>query len=91
MQTLVSTLGVKAQVTLPKDVRNILHIKPGDPVGFLIDGSKVSVCKAEISPVHDPFTHEEWEKITDVFRSKGGKTYHSHEKSMAHLKRLMRK
>ncbi len=67
------------------------HIKPGDPVGFLIDGSKVAVCKAEISPAHDPFTQKEWKKITTVFKSKGGKTYRSHAESRTHLKRLMRK
>ena len=91
MQTFVSTLGIKAQVTLPKNVRSVLHVKPGDPVGFIIDGSKVLVCRAEISPAHDPFTQAEWRKITAAFKSKGGKTYPSHEKSMAHLKRLMRK
>lgn len=90
MQTFLSTLGVKAQVTLPKNVRNFLRLKTGDPVGFIVDGSRVSVCRAVISPSHDPFTQEEWKKITAAFKSRGGKTYDSHEKSMTHLKRLMR-
>ncbi len=91
MQTFVSTLGVKAQVTLPKNVRNILNVKQGDQIGFLIDGSRVSVYRAEIGPTHDPFTREEWIKITATFMAKDGKTYNSHKKSKAHLKRLMLK
>ena len=91
MHTTISTLGIKSQVTLPKLVRKTLHLKPGDPVGFLIDGSKITVCKAEIVPTHDPFTDKKWRKITAAFKSKKGKTYHSHEESMLHLRRLMAK
>lgn len=90
MTTFISTMGVKSQVTLPKNIRKILQVKPGDPIGFVVDGSKVIVCRADIGPSHDPFTQEEWEKISTLFKTNSGKTYHSHKKSMLHLKRLMK-
>lgn len=36
-----STLTSKGQVTLPKEVRDHLHVAPGDRVDFLIDESGI--------------------------------------------------
>ena len=33
-----STLTSKGQVTLPKDIRDLLKVKPGDRIDFLVNG-----------------------------------------------------
>lgn len=42
-----SRLTVKGQVTIPKDVRDALGLRPGDLVAFTSDGGSVKVSKAE--------------------------------------------
>lgn len=44
---MLSTLTSKAQITLPKDVRNLLQLEPGDRVAFVptMDG-QMTVVKA---------------------------------------------
>lgn len=40
-------LTVKGQVTIPKDVRDLLGLKPGEPVAFERDGNRVVVRKGD--------------------------------------------
>jgi AbrB family looped-hinge helix DNA binding protein len=40
-------LTVKSQVTVPKDVRDALGLKPGDSVTYDIDGDRVVLRKGE--------------------------------------------
>ncbi|WP_188055708.1 AbrB/MazE/SpoVT family DNA-binding domain-containing protein [Sphingosinithalassobacter sp. CS137] len=40
-------LTVKGQVTIPKDVRDALGLKPGDAVAFERDGARVYLRKGE--------------------------------------------
>lgn len=35
-----TTVTVKGQITIPKDVRTALHMKNGDKVAFILDGDK---------------------------------------------------
>jgi AbrB family looped-hinge helix DNA binding protein len=50
MATEVGTLSTKGQVTIPKDVREALHLLPGDKVQFDIEGGdSARVRKAEPS------------------------------------------
>jgi AbrB family looped-hinge helix DNA binding protein len=37
---MLSTVTVKGQVTIPKEVRDILHIFPDDKVDFVIEGGR---------------------------------------------------
>jgi len=37
---LLSTVTIKGQVTIPKEVRDILHINPNDKVDFIIEGGR---------------------------------------------------
>ena len=37
----VSVLTKKGQTTIPKDIRNLLGIKPNDKILYLIEGEKV--------------------------------------------------
>lgn len=39
----VSSLTKKSQITLTKEIRNFLGVKPGDRVGFKIEGSEVKI------------------------------------------------
>lgn len=42
-----SRLTIKGQVTIPKDVRDALGLRPGDLVAFTSEGGSVTVSKAE--------------------------------------------
>jgi len=67
MQTWSSPVGAKFQITLPKQVRETLGIsRPGELVGFLVDGSRITLTKAEITPQADPFTEAEWAKLVHL-------------------------
>lgn len=49
METFCSPVGAKFQITLPKRVREALGIaKPGDLVGFRLDGARVTMARAKI-------------------------------------------
>ena len=42
-------MSEKGQVTLPKDVREILKIqKPGQLVGFMVDGNTIKLTRAKV-------------------------------------------
>ncbi len=61
---ITSPLGAKAQVTLPKAVREVLRLKAQhDLVGFVIHEGRVALTRIEPVPSSDPFTDEEWKKI----------------------------
>ena len=50
MATEVGTLSTKGQVTIPKDIREALGLRPGDRVRFDLEaGEKAVVRKAEPS------------------------------------------
>lgn len=46
-----SRLTVKGQVTVPKDVRDQLGVKPGDRVAFEREGDRIVLRKAAVEPV----------------------------------------
>ena len=46
----VTNLTVKGQVTIPKDVRDALGLKPGDAVEFGREGDRAFLRKAAMSP-----------------------------------------
>jgi AbrB family looped-hinge helix DNA binding protein len=48
-----SRLTVKGQVTIPKDVRDVLGVRPGEAVVFEREGDRVFVRKSDPAPV-DP-------------------------------------
>jgi AbrB family looped-hinge helix DNA binding protein len=46
-----SRITVKGQVTIPKDVRDLLGVRPGQAVVFEREGDRVFVRKSEPAPV----------------------------------------
>jgi antitoxin PrlF len=58
-------LGVKSQMVLPKRVREVLSLRPGDECAFLISGDEVRIVRA--SPAgDDPFAcFTEWASEAD--------------------------
>jgi AbrB family looped-hinge helix DNA binding protein len=43
MRELTSTVTSKGQVTLPVEIRRLLHIEPRDRVAFVVDGDQVKL------------------------------------------------
>lgn len=67
---IVGKITAKSQTTIPKAVRNALGIKPGDAVGWEIDGDRVTIIKVNADE-GDPFmanfsTFTEWADEVDA-------------------------
>ena len=63
-----SRLTVKGQVTIPKDVRDKLGLKPGDPVAFVNEGDYIAVRKGEASHVDRASRRDDMLKRIDQAR-----------------------
>lgn len=46
MSVFYGTMTSKGQTTLPAEIRELLHLKPGDKISYFVDGDKV-VIKAK--------------------------------------------
>ncbi len=58
-------LGVKSQMVLPKRVREVLGLAPGDQFAFVINGNEVRVVRAPAEG-EDPFAcFTEWASEAD--------------------------
>ncbi len=57
-------LSSKSQIVLPRDVRNRLHIGPGDEILFRVGPGGITVEKAPVED--DPFgAFDEWASAAD--------------------------
>ena len=75
MATEIGTLSTKGQVTIPKDIRDALGIRPGDKLRFDLEaGDRAVIQKAEPS------------KLTEILDRLGP----SRETGLAYQKRLRR-
>lgn len=87
-QIITSPVGAKAQVTLPKLVREVLHLKAQhDLVGFVIQGGRVALTHIEPVPSTDPFTDEEWKQIERLATQTPAASCENAADSMRYLKR----
>lgn len=58
-------LGAKAQVVVPKEVRQALGLKPGDSFAFVIDGEDIRIVRTPADG-NDPFAcFSEWASEAD--------------------------
>jgi len=44
---ILSKLTSKGQATIPVEIRNALHLKPGDRITFVIQNNKAMIAKVE--------------------------------------------
>ena len=85
---ITSPVGAKAQVTLPKAVREALHLKAQhDLVGFVIQGGRVALSRIEPVPSSDPFTEAEWKQIERLAAGTPAATCDNAADSLRYLKR----
>jgi len=92
MSTLITApIGAKAQLTLPKVVRQALHLQARrDLVGFVIEGGRVALTRIEPVPSSDPFTEEEWRAIDRLAAQSPAATFEGAAGSLRHLQRHLR-
>ena len=87
---ITSPVGAKAQVTLPKSVREALHLKAQhDLVGFVIQGNRVALTRIEPVPSTDPFTNTEWKTIEQLAAQTPAATCENATESLHYLKRQL--
>lgn len=92
MTTLMTaTLSSKAQLTLPKRIRELLGIRAkGDQVGFVVDEKtrRVMMTKVNFVPAEEPYTEEELRQLLRLARAPGKKTFTSAEAFLKHVRSL---
>jgi antitoxin PrlF len=49
----VSRISSKGQVTIPKNIRQILNLNEGDRVAFIEENGKVVITKASLIALHE--------------------------------------
>ena len=84
-------LSSKAQLTLPKRVREFLGVREkGDRGGFLIDekAHRIMIARVDLVPAEQPYTDEEIRKLLALRKEPGGKTFDSAEAFLKHLHAL---
>ena len=87
---ITSPVGAKAQITLPKAVREALHLKAHrDLVGFVIQGGRVALTRIEPVPSSDPFTDAEWTSIERLASQPPAATHDNAAESLRYLKRQL--
>ena len=82
----MAIISSRGQVTIPQDVRDIMHIKKGSVVGFEPTKRGILMVAMKVEP-ENPYTEEEWKKIEKLSKSKG-KVYHSAEEAKKHVANL---
>ena len=86
-----ASLSSKAQLTLPKRVRELLGVRTkGDHVGFLIDEKthRILMTKVDLVPAEAPYTDEEIRKLLKLTKEPGGKTFKSMDELLRDLKSI---
>jgi antitoxin PrlF len=58
-------LGVKSQMVLPKRVREVLGLVPGDEFAFVIDGDEVRIARAPAGGENPFACFTEWASEAD--------------------------
>ena len=48
-KTYLAKVTVRGQVAIPKEVRQLLDIKPGDYIAFIVKDNTVTIKKAKIT------------------------------------------
>ena len=78
MKMVTATLTGKAQITVPKAVRELLGMKTcGEVLGFLLDEAHHSVrlTRVNLVPAEEEFSEEEYRQLLGLAKEPGGKTF----------------
>lgn len=84
-------LGAKAQVTIPKLVREVLNIhSPDDLLGFVIEPEThtVKLTKLNIVPAEEDFTENEYQKLLQLADESGGETFKTAKEAILFHKKV---
>lgn len=88
---ITAPLGAKAQITLPKAVRQALGLHARqDLVGFIIEAGRVALTRIEPVPSSNPFTEEEWRKIDQLAAAPAALVAEDASTSLQALKKHLR-
>lgn len=90
-QLITAPLSKKAQLTLPKRVREFLGVRAGgELVGFILDDAhhRITITKVDLMPSEESWTDEELRKLVKLTKARGGKTFQSAEAFLKHLRTL---
>lgn len=82
----MAIMSSRGQVTVPQDIRALLHIQRGSVVGFEPTKRGVIMVPMKVEP-QNPYTGEEWQKIEKLAKSKGA-IYASPEEAKKHIDNL---
>ncbi|MBU1808581.1 MAG: AbrB/MazE/SpoVT family DNA-binding domain-containing protein [Candidatus Omnitrophica bacterium] len=66
----MAIISSRGQVTIPQDIRSLLHVKRGSVIGFEPVREGVLMLPMNVQP-QDPYTEEEWKKIGKLSKSEG--------------------
>jgi bifunctional DNA-binding transcriptional regulator/antitoxin component of YhaV-PrlF toxin-antitoxin module len=88
---ITAPVGAKAQITLPKAVRDALHLKAQhDLIGFVLSAGRVALLRIEPVPSQDPFTEAEWAAIGRLAAQAPAQVCENAGASLRYLKRVLR-
>jgi len=90
-EIITATLSSKAQITLPKKVRETLGIRSaGEIVGFKVDteSHRVELTRLKVVPHEPDFTEAEYKKLLGLAKEKGGKKFKNGSAFIKHLKKI---
>ncbi|MFA4991444.1 MAG: AbrB/MazE/SpoVT family DNA-binding domain-containing protein [Candidatus Omnitrophota bacterium] len=86
--TIIETAKItsKGQVTIPNQVRKILHLEEGSTVIFGLGKDGIMLLPCKVVP-ESPYTPKEWEKIGRIVAEKG-KIYKTAKEAKKHIEVL---
>ena len=82
----MAIISSRGQVTIPQDIRSLLHVKRGSVIGFEPMRKGVLMVPMKVQP-QDPYTEEEWEKIEKLSKCEGS-VYNTVEEAKKHIANL---
>lgn len=79
----MAIISSRGQITVPQDIRTLMHIRKGSVVGFEPTRRGILMKPMKVEP-RDPYTEEEWEKIEKLSKGKC-KIYKTAEEAKKHI------
>lgn len=79
----MAIISSRGQVTIPQDIRSLLHVRRGSVVGFEPTQRGVLMVPMKVQP-QDLYTEKEWKKIEKLSKSEGT-IYDTVEEAKKHI------